>query len=339
MSATQKIIEGIKQSLQENKQVKIDLREASALTGSGLGVGGRTYFDDAFAALRYANPFRMGSRNIKTADSSAVQFVAKTGNATNQTNPWGYTFTPNSGTPSTATSTWQLPTRVLTAQLPIRLAALDDINGLGEELVADLNLEFSQQEAASMAINDDQSGTTTTATGGTDGLRGLDSYTSGSASAFGTSGTAITNGIHTIATVSLGGSPIAYDNMVSAASTLPAQYWALPSTAWHIHPDMILMLRELKDDAGMPLFLEIGESDGAAVGRVFGFPVIPNPFLSADFPIYLANWERFLTIADVEEMTIQMMEQTAPGFVTMYAEKRVVSTVRDPFAGVRISAA
>jgi hypothetical protein len=31
-----------------------------------------------------------------------------------------------------------------------------------------------------------------------------------------------------------------------------------------------------------------------------------------------------------------MMEQTLPGFTTMYAEKRVVSSVRDCFAGVRI---
>jgi hypothetical protein len=38
-------------------------------------------------------------------------------------------------------------------------------------------------------------------------------------------------------------------------------------------------------------------------------------------------------------MNVQMFEQTAPGFITMYAEKRVVSTVREPFAGVRLSAA
>jgi len=61
--------------------------------------------------------------------------------------------------------------------------------------------------------------------------------------------------------------------------------------------------------------------------------------LSDDFPIYLANWDEFLTIADIEEMNIQMMEQTAPGFVTMFAEKRMVSSVRNPFAGVRASAA
>jgi HK97 family phage major capsid protein len=61
--------------------------------------------------------------------------------------------------------------------------------------------------------------------------------------------------------------------------------------------------------------------------------------LSTDFPIYLANWDRFLTIADVEEMEIQVYEQTAPGFLTLYAEKRLATTVRDPFAGVRASAA
>lgn len=340
MSATQKILEGIKQAFDENRQVKIDLSEASALTGSGLNVGGRTHFDDAFAALRYSNPFRMGSRQIPAPDSSAVLFVAKTGNATNQTNPWGYQFTPNSGSPNIATSTWTLPTRVVSAQLPVRIAALDDINNLEPAIVEDLMLEFSQQEGLSMARNNDQAGTTTTSTGGTDGLRGLDSYSSGSVSAYGTSGSAITNGIHTIATVSLGGSAVTYDKIVNIANALPAQYWSLPTTAWHMTPAMIQSLRELKDTAGMPLFLELGEvGEAGAVGSIFGWPVIPNSYMEDAFPIYLANWNRFLTIADVEEISVQMFEQTAPGFITLYAEKRVVSSVRDPFAGVRASAA
>jgi hypothetical protein len=33
-------------------------------------------------------------------------------------------------------------------------------------------------------------------------------------------------------------------------------------------------------------------------------------------------------------MSIQRFDQTAPGFVTLYAEKRLASTVRNPFAGV-----
>lgn len=340
MSATQKILEGIKQAFNENRKVTIDLREASAITGSGLGIGGRTHFDDAFAALRYANPFRMGSRQIAAPGSSAVQFVAKTGNATNQTNPWGYTFTANSGTPNTATSTWVLPTRVVSAQLPVRIAALEDINGLESTLVEDLMLEFSQQEGASMAANNDQVGTTTTSTGGVDGLRGLDSYPSGSSAAYGTSGTAITNGRHTLATVSLGGVAVTYAKIVDIANALPAQYWSLPGTAWHMTPTMIQTLRQLKDTAGLPLFLELGEpGEGGAVGSIFGWPVIPNSYMTDTFPIYLANWSRFLTIADIEEISVQMFEQTAPGYITMYAEKRVASTVRDPFAGVRASAA
>lgn len=338
MKITEKVLDGIKQAIQEGGKVTINLAEASALTGSGSGVGGNVIFDESFAALRQANPFRMGARQI-TAKGSDVQFVAKTGNAANSTNPWGYTFTPNSGSPNTDTTIWQLPVRVLTAQLPIRTAVLSDVNGLDATLVKDLYLEFSQLEAASMAVNDDQSGSTTTSTGGEEGLRGLDSYTSNTTSAYGSSGTAMTDGIHDIATVSLGGSTITYNKVTNIANALPPQYWSLPGTAWHMTPAMIQTLRQLKDSQGLPLFLEIGESDGAAVGNIFGWPVIANSYLSSDFPIYLANWEQFLTIADIEEMTIQMMEQTAPGFVTMFAEKRMVSTVRNPFAGVRASAA
>lgn len=340
MSAKQKIFEGIRQSLVSGEKVTIDLREASTLTGSGLDVGGRTHFDDVFAKARYANPLRMGSRNLKSPSSSAVAFVAKTGNATNQTNPWGYTFTPNSGTPDTATNFWLLPTRVVTAQLPIRIAALDDINGLEAELLEDIAMEFAQVEGASMATNNDQAGSSTTATGATEGLRGLDMYLSGATSAFGTSGSNMTNGIHTIATVSLGGVTITYNKVVDIANALPSQYWSMPTVAWHMTPTMIQTLRQLKDTNGLPLFLELGEpGEYAAVGSIFGWPVIPNPYLSNTFPIYLGCWERFLCIADVEELSCQMMEETAPGFVTMYCEKRVVSTVRDPFAGVRASAA
>lgn len=339
MSAHQKILDGIKKAINEGGKVTIDLREASSITGSGLDIGGRTYFDDAFAALRYTNPFRMGSRNIKTPNSSAIQFVAKTGNATGA-NPWNPNATPNTGSPDTATSFWVMPTRIINAQLPIRIAAMDDINGLENTILTDLALEFSQQEAASMATNNDQSGSTTTTTGATYGLRGLSTYLSSSSAAYGTSGTAITNGIHTLATVSLGGVTPTYNKIVDIANALPAQYWAMPTTAWHMTPTMIQTLRQLKDTAGLPLFLELGEAgESGAVGSIFGWPVIPNSFLNATFPIYLANWDRFLTIADVEEFDVQVYEQTAPGFVTLYAEKRVASTVRDPFAGVRASAA
>jgi len=337
---TQKILTGIKEAIDTGAKVKIDLREASALTGSGNGVGGRTFFDNAFAALRYANPIRQAARVISVAGSS-IQFVAKTGNAANQTNPWGYEFTADSGTPGTNTSIWQLPTRVITAQLPIRSAVMSDVNYLNETLVEDLMMEFATIEGASMVLNDDQSGSTTTSSGGTNGLRGLNSYVTASTSAFGTSGTAITNGIHSVATVSQAAAAIAYDDMVNMTKAFPAPYWSLPGNAWMMHPDTITALRKLKGSTGgAPMFAEVGDDDGGAVAYVFGFPVIPNSNMqtigSGKFAVYLANWPRFVTIGDIEEMTIQAMEQTNPGFIVLYAEKRLVSTVRDPFAGVRL---
>ncbi len=339
MTIAEKILTGIKQAITEGNKVTLDLKEASAISGSGSGVGGRTYFDDAFAAARYANPFRQGSRQIVITESDA-QFVAKTGNAANSTNPWGYTVNPNSGSPNIDTSIWQLPTRVISAQIPLRTAVLSDVNGLEVEIVEDLMMEFSQLEAASMALNNDQSGSTTTSTGATNGLRGLATYLGGSTASFGTSGVNLTNGIHTIKTVAKAGATVAYEDLVSVASALPAQYWAMPGTAWHIHPDLILALRNLRSDAGAgpALLVETGDDDGGSGAYIFGFPVIPNPYLSPTVaPLFLANWPRFMTIADFPQMTIQRMEQTQPGFINMYAEKRMVSTVRDVFAGIRFT--
>jgi HK97 family phage major capsid protein len=86
------------------------------------------------------------------------------------------------------------------------------------------------------------------------------------------------------------------------------------------------------------MFIEAGNEDGAAVGYMFGFPVIPNPYLDAPavgaIPLILANWDRFLTIADAETMNIKRFDQTQAGFVTIYAEMRMASTIRDVFAGV-----
>jgi len=351
MNTSERILKGIKQALTEGEaKVNLfeekaqDVKEASALTGSGLNIGGRTYFDDAFAALRYANPFRQGSRQVKYT-GSAAQFVAKTGNAANSTNPWLYAVTPDSGSPNIATTIWQLPTRVIAAQLPIRSAVMSDINGIDPAIVNDLMLEFSQLEAQSMATNYDQAGSTTYSTGATDGLRGLAYYgVSATTASYGSSGTAITDGIHTVLKEDFTAAAITYDDMVNAASKLPGQYWSLPTTAWHLHPDLITQLRKLKGSTGgTPMFTEVGDEDGGALAFVFGFPVIPNPYLQApgagSVSGILANWDQFMTIADAEEMNIKRFDQTAPGFVTLYAEKRLVSTIRNPFAGVYLTGA
>ena len=413
MTITEKILTGIKQAITEGGTVTVDLKEAAGLTGSGSGHGGRLISDDAFAALRQANPLRMGSRIIPTIGSDEA-FVVKTGNATlNQytavvtgdvdtlelnvtavtsgilfigqvlsndniepgtvitafgtgsggigtytlsisqgvsadleitasSNPWGYPINSNSGLPDTDTSFWQLPVQCLNASVPIRTAVLSDVNNLQETLVSDLALEFAQQEGLAMMQNNDQSGSTTITTGATSGIRGLNSYPGNTTASFGSSGSAITDGIHTIKTVAQAGAAVAYDDLANLVSALPAQYWSLPTVAWHIHPTTIGLLRKLKTStSGVPFFLEVGDEDGGAVAYMFGFPVVPNPYMdlagNGKFPVYLACWDRFLTIADKEEMSIQLLDQTAPGYVTIYAEKRLCSTVRDVFAGVRLT--
>lgn len=332
------ILEAIKKALLEGEARVTN--ESSTLTSSGSGIGGNIVFDDAFASLRQANPLRQHARQIPIKGSDAA-FVVKTGNALNQTNPWGYAFTPNDGNPGMATSYWQISTKVLAATVPVRTAVLSDINALDESIVMDLALEFSAVEAASMVQNDDQAGSTTTTTGGTAGLRGLNYYPSGSSAQFGSNGPASSDGMHTILTVDYdAGTGLVYNDMVALASALPSQYWNFDTTAWHMHPNTILQLRELTGGNGLPVFLEVGQTGGDAVGNIFGHVVVANPYMDeaglGKFPVYLADWSRFLTIGDNEEMVIRRYDQTAPGFITLFAEKRVVSTVRDVFAGVRL---
>lgn len=337
------ILEAVKTALKEG-QATVNLREASTLTGSGSGVGGRVIYDDAFATLRMANPLRAMSRVITTAGSDEA-FVVKKGDATviqsGTTNPWGYTVQANQGNESVAF--WQISLKAITATVPIRTAVLSDIDNLEPAIVNDIMLEFAQQEGLSMMLNNDLStGDATPQTGQTLGLRGLNYYAgSTTAAAWGNNGSSTAAGRHTVLEVQQASpTALAYNDIANLASALPSQYWMLESTAWMMHPTTIMQLRELKDNSGLPIFLEMGEKDGYSVGNIFGHPVIPNPYMSVvgagQYPVYLAAWDRFVTIADNEEMTFKMFEQTQPGFITLFCEKRVCSTIRDVYAGVRL---
>ena len=140
------ILEAVKTALSEGR-ADVSLKEAAGLTGSGTGVGGRVIYDQAFAPLRYGNPFRMcGVREIATIGSEEA-FVVKTGNATviqtSTTNPWGYSVKDDVG--NYATSFWQVSVKSINAVVPIRTAIMSDINGLDESIVSDIALEFAQQ--------------------------------------------------------------------------------------------------------------------------------------------------------------------------------------------------
>lgn len=338
------ILESVKKALLEGSAT-VNLNEASALTGSGSDVGGRVIYDDAFAPKREHNPLRDGSRIIQTIGSEQA-FVAKTGNATlieNSTNnPWGYGVNNNTGLPNIATSFWQLPVRSINAGLPIRTAVMSDIDLLEEAIVDDLRMEFAQQESLSMMFNSDQAGSTTVNYGATSGLRGLNSYTgSTTAAAFGTSGSAITNGLHTVLQVAQAtAAAVTYDDLANLQAALPSQYLYKDTTGWIMHPTTIGALRKLKASTTANNFIEVGDDDGGAVLYIFGHRVICNPYMdvagAGKFPVYLAEWSQFFTIADYQEMSLQRFDQTEPGFIYLFAEKRVCSTVRDVFAGVRL---
>ncbi len=337
------ILETVKKALVDG-EATVNLKEASALTGSGSGVGGRVIYDDAFAALRYGNPFRLAGARIIDTIGSDEAFVVQTGNSTllesGSNNPWGYGVNTDVG--NDAVRFWQLPVRAINATVPVRTAVMSDINNLEQALVGDIALEFAQQEALSMMLNNDQAGSTTVNYGATSGLRGLNSYANSlSAAAFGTNGSAITNGVHTVLGVAqAANTAVTYDDLANLQAALPPQYLYKPTTAFMMHPSTIGALRKLKASTSSNNFLEVGDDDGGAVLYIFGHKVIPNPYMSVtgagNYPVYLACWDCFMTIADNEMMSIKAFEQTAPGFITLFAEKRVCSTIRDVFAGVRL---
>lgn len=358
-----------KSSFQKELQIFADeaqadayLKEASALTAGGDGKGGRTAYDPVFAALRLANPLRGVSRTVAT-DGSSYQFRVKTGNAGAQ---WGYGIQ-NNGTPTTEnTSIWQVVLKDINVQFPIRTAALDDIDGLEANVVDDMLAEFAQNEALSMIQNNDQTGTgTDTATGGADGLRGLDqygganaTYTGGTTStaAFGSSGTGSSSGLHSIATYdqlttngnTVGAANVTYKDLINFIYALPQQYWT-ESAKFVVSPVFLAQIRGLVDDNGTPVFERMSplETNGI-VGRLLGFDVVVNKYLDTPsqttvgdagttslYPAYFADWSRFHTIVDRLNMVMRRYDQTLPGYITFFGEKRLATSVRDPFAGVR----
>ena len=337
------------------------IKEASALTGSGYDVGGRTAYDPVFAAKRLGNPMMDLSRIVAT-DGSAYQFRVKTGNAGAQ---WGYTVQNNGASTTEATSIWQVILKDLNAQFPIRTAALDDIDGLEPNVVDDMLMEFQQAMATSMVQNNDQSGTgTSVTTGGADGLRGLDqygganaTYTGGTVStaAFGSSGTATTNGLHSLATYdqlttnanTVGANNIVYKDVVNFIYSLPQQYWT-PTARFMINPILLQGIRGLVDDQKRPVYIDGLARDDGIVGKLLGFDVVVNKYVdnpsqpttgaagtTSYFPMYFADWQQFHTIVMRLSMVLRRYDQTLPGSITFYGETRAATSVRDPNAGVR----
>ena len=334
-------------------------KEASALTGGGAGIGGRTAYDPVFVPLRLMNPMRGVARAVAT-EGSTYQFRAKVGNAGPA---WGYAIQNNGATTTEDTNIWQLTLQDLNVQFPIRTAALDDIDGLEGNVVSDMLAEFSQAEALSMIQNNDQ-GATSLPYGGSNGLRGLDQYAGAnatyaggtiSAASFGTSGTGSTSGLHSIATYdqlttnanTVGAANITYKDVVNFIYSLPQQYWT-ESAKFIINPVLLQQIRGLVDSQGRPIYIDgLARNDGI-VGQLLGFDVVVNKYLDTPsqtstgaagtnslYPMYFGDWQKAFTIVDRLNMILRRYDQTLPGFITFYGEKRLATSIVDPNALIR----
>jgi predicted phage gp36 major capsid-like protein len=344
----------------DESQYDAYMKEASALTGGGDGKGGRTAYDPTFTALRLMNPMRGLSRTVAT-DGSSYQFRVRTGNPGEA---WGYSIQNNGAATTEDTSIWQIVLQDLNVQFPIRTAALDDIDGLEAVVVDDMLASFSQSEALSMIQNNDQ-GATSLPYGGSNGLRGLDqyaganaTYTGGTTStpAFGSSGTGSTSGLHSLATYdqlttnanTVGANNITYKDVINLIYALPQQYWTT-NAKFMVNPVLAQAIRGLQDTNGRPIFnsVESLNPDGI-IGQMLGFDVVMNKYLDTPsqtttgsagtnslYPMYFADWSRFHTIVDRLNMVMRRYDQTLPGYITFFGEKRLATSVRDPNAGVR----
>jgi HK97 family phage major capsid protein len=345
---------------EDESQYQAYLNESSALTGGGAGVGGRTAYDPVFHKLRLLNPMRGLSRNV-TTEGATYQFRAKTGNAGAT---WGYAIQNNGAATTEATNIWQLTLQDLNVQFPIRTAALDDIDGLEANVVDDMLMEFSQVEGQSMIQNNDQTDTPNTY-GGTNGLRGLNqyggansTYTGGtiSTAAFGSSGTGSSSGLASIATYdqltsnanTVGAANVTYQDLVNFIHLLPQEYWT-PTTKFMINPIMLAQIRGLKDSNGTPIFERMAPLvyEGI-VGQIMGFDVVVNKYMDTPaqastgsagttslYPMWFGDFQRGHTIVDRLNMVLRRYDQTLPGYISFFGEKRLCSSVVDPFSLIR----
>jgi HK97 family phage major capsid protein len=110
---------------------------------------------------------------------------------------------------------------------------------------------------------------------------------------------------------------------------------------------MLAGIRGLVDDNGTPVFERMSPLiyDGI-VGKLLGFDVVVNSYLQSPvsvggggstslYPMYFGDWNRGHTIVDRLNMVLRRYEQTAPGFITFFGEKRLATSVVDPFSIIR----
>jgi HK97 family phage major capsid protein len=145
----------------------------------------------------------------------------------------------------------------------------------------------------------------------------------------------------------MGAANVTYNDIINFIYSLPQQYWS-PSTKFLVNPIFLSQIRGLKDNNGTPIFerMEPLAYDGI-VGRLLGFDVVVNKYVDSPdsststagvnslYPMYFGDWQRGHTIVDRLNMVLRRYDQTLPGYITFFGEKRLCTSVVDPLAIIR----
>ena len=325
-------------------------REASALTGSGVGIGARIDYMPQFRVMRQTNVYRMLARIAPMGDPT-LQFRVKTGNSGIT---WGYTVDQTNAIGTNNAAAWNVNASMMNCRFDTRTSALDDIDGLESNLVLDLLAEADQAEGGVMQQND----TTLAAVAnsyqvGANGVKGLDSYGFNGTAAAGATlvGSLDTNGNHKLTTVFQGTLATAtavnvkFTDILNLIYSIPEQYLQMGGFSFVVSRPYANAIRVLTDLQGTPLF----DRDNTfmfpgRIGSLYGYPVYVNEYMDSPFlttgikyPMYFGQFGDQLVIGDTKIGTIQRFTETVPGSVTYYYEKRFLSQINDPTPFARLA--
>ena len=73
------------------------------------------------------------------------------------------------------------------------------------------------------------------------------------------------------------------------------------------------------------------------MNKYLDVPAIESGSAGTDslYPMYFGDWNRAHAIVDRLNMVLRRYDQTLPGSITFYGEKRLATSIVDPFALVR----
>ena len=115
-----------------------------------------------------------------------------------------------------------------------------------------------------------------------------------------------------------------------------------------VSPLFLAQISGLKDNNGTPIFERMSPLvyDGI-VGQLLGFDVVVNKYVDSPdsststpgttslYPMYFGDWQRGHTIVDRLNMVLRRYDQTLPGYITFFGEKRLATSVMDPYSIIR----